>query len=117
MVRQTDRAVSVVGFRVTQVAAGDRTRFDARQIIDRAVASLAARCGMTEREAFRWLQRTAMDHRSSMRAVGWLVIAGVDRGMVDRTRDAAQARPGSHSPGPPPSFVTRRRPGTRGGTE
>jgi ANTAR domain len=48
---------------------------DARGIIDRAMATLTTRPGMTEREAFRWLQRTAMEHRSSMRAIAWLVIA------------------------------------------
>ena len=57
-------------------AAGGRARLDARGIIDRAMATLTTRRGMTEREAFRWLQRTAMDHRSSIWAVAWLVIAG-----------------------------------------
>jgi hypothetical protein len=56
--------------------AGGWARLDARGIIDRAVATLTSRRGMTEREAFRWLQRTAIDRRSSMRAVALRVIAG-----------------------------------------
>jgi response regulator NasT len=31
---------------------------------------------MTESEAFRWIQRAAMDNRTSMRAVAELVLSG-----------------------------------------
>ena len=82
-------------------AAGGWARLDARGILDRAVATLTSRPGMTEREAFRWLQRTAMDHRSSMRAVAWLVISG----RPERTRtssigqqDGVRATPPAVSP-------------------
>ena len=74
--RQTDRAVPVVGVRAEPMATGERAPLDARGVIDRAMATLTTRSGMTERAAFRWLQRTAMDHRSSIRAIAWLVIAG-----------------------------------------
>jgi response regulator NasT len=33
---------------------------------------------MTEPEAFRWIQRTAMDRRSTMRAVADAIISGLD---------------------------------------
>jgi response regulator NasT len=32
--------------------------------------------GMSEPEAFRWIQRAAMDNRTSMRAVADLVLSG-----------------------------------------
>ena len=32
--------------------------------------------GLTEPEAFRWIQRAAMDNRTSMRAVAELVLSG-----------------------------------------
>ena len=63
-------------FAPTPLPLVDRALQDARSVIDRAVATLTTRWGMTERAAFRWLQRTAMDHRSSIRAIAWLVIAG-----------------------------------------
>jgi AmiR/NasT family two-component response regulator len=50
-------------------------RLDARKVIERAKGMLQADQGMTEPEAFRWIQRSAMDQRTSMRAVAELVVA------------------------------------------
>lgn len=49
-------------------------RLQSRKVIDRAKGLLMARRGMTEPEAFRWLQRAAMDHRTSMVKVASVVI-------------------------------------------
>jgi response regulator NasT len=55
---------------------GPRERLEARKLIERAKGSLMSRHGMTEPEAFRWIQRAAMDNRTSMRAVAELVLSG-----------------------------------------
>ena len=46
-----------------------------RELIDWAKAVVMTRQGMTEQQAFRWLQRTAMDHRTSIRVIAGLLIA------------------------------------------
>jgi response regulator NasT len=55
---------------------GLRERLEARKLIERAKGTLMSRHGMTEPEAFRWIQRAAMDNRTSMRAVAELVLSG-----------------------------------------
>lgn len=50
-------------------------RLETRKVIDRAKGLLQARDSMTEPEAFRYIQRKAMDQRVSMRAVAESVIA------------------------------------------
>ncbi len=49
-------------------------RLETRKVIDRAKGLLQARDSMTEPEAFRFIQRKAMDQRVSMRAVAESVI-------------------------------------------
>ena len=51
-----------------------RDRLDARKTIERAKGILMTQQQMTEPEAFRFLQRTAMDHRTSMRSIANRVI-------------------------------------------
>ncbi len=48
-------------------------RLEARKVIDRAKGVLQQQ-GMSEPDAFRWIQRTAMDTRRSMRAVAQAVL-------------------------------------------
>jgi len=56
---------------------GDLTgRLEARKLVDRAKGVLQTERGMTEPEAFRFLQRTSMDTRRSMRAVAQEVLDG-----------------------------------------
>ncbi|HXR43000.1 MAG TPA: response regulator [Acidothermaceae bacterium] len=50
-------------------------RLETRKIIDRAKGLLQARDSITEPEAFRWIQRVAMDQRVSMRAVAESLIS------------------------------------------
>ena len=44
-------------------------RLEARKLVDRAKGVLMANLGITEPEAFKWIQKAAMDQRSSMSAV------------------------------------------------
>ena len=49
-------------------------RLEARKVIDRGKGVLMTQARMTEPQAFRWLQRTAMDRRTSMDTVARDVI-------------------------------------------
>ena len=49
-------------------------RFETRKRVDRAKGLLIERMDMTEPEAFRWIQKTSMDRRLSMREVADAVI-------------------------------------------
>lgn len=49
-------------------------RFETRKRVDRAKALLIEKMEMTEPEAFRWIQKTSMDRRLSMREVADAVI-------------------------------------------
>ena len=76
---------------------------DARQIIDRAKAAVMARQAMTEQQAFRWLQRAAIDHRTSIRAVADRVIrhqapVACHHAAVDRTRSGMNQPDTEHDP-------------------
>jgi two-component system, response regulator PdtaR len=51
-------------------------RLEARKVIDRAKGTLMDAQGLTEGEAFRFIQKRAMDERRSMRAVAEDIIAG-----------------------------------------
>jgi response regulator NasT len=50
-------------------------RLESRKVIDRAKGKLQTEQGMTEPEAFRWIQKAAMDGRRSMREVAEAVLA------------------------------------------
>lgn len=49
-------------------------RLEVRKLVDRAKGLLMTRYGMNEPDAFRWVQRAAMDHRLSMQAVALRII-------------------------------------------
>ena len=51
-------------------------RLEARKVIDRAKGLQMTHQKMTEPEAFRWIQRTAMDRRIPMRELAEAVLAG-----------------------------------------
>jgi two-component system, response regulator PdtaR len=53
-------------------------RLEIRKLIDRAKGALQVRFGMSEPEAFRWIQKASMDRRLSMRQVAETVIASAD---------------------------------------
>ncbi len=50
-------------------------RLETRKVVDRAKGMLQTRFGLTEPDAFRWIQKAAMDKRTSMREVAQVVIA------------------------------------------
>ncbi len=52
-------------------------RFETRKRVDRAKSVLMTSLGLTEPDAFRWIQKTSMDRRLSMREVADAVIAGI----------------------------------------
>lgn len=58
--------------------AGLNDRLEARKLIDRAKGLLMTGQGLSEPDAFRWIQRTAMDKRTSMKAVAEVVIESID---------------------------------------
>ena len=52
-----------------------RDRLETRKLVDRAKGLLQARYGLDEAAAYRWVQRTSMDRRMTMRQVAELVIS------------------------------------------
>ena len=52
-----------------------RDRLEVRKVLDRAKGLLQSQRGITEAEAFRWIQKTSMDRRMTMRAVSEEVLA------------------------------------------
>ena len=52
-------------------------RLETRKIVDRAKALLQERMRLTEAESFRWIQKTSMDRRLTMREVAQAVIGQV----------------------------------------
>ena len=55
-------------------------RLEARKMVDRAKGVLMANLGISEPEAFKWIQKAAMDQRSSMSAVSEGVLAHYKQG-------------------------------------
>lgn len=51
-------------------------RLETRKVVDRAKGLLMSAQNLTEPDAFRWIQRTAMDRRTTMKAVAQAIIDG-----------------------------------------
>jgi response regulator NasT len=60
-------------------------RFASRKAVDQAKGLLQEGLGLTEPEAFRWIQKTAMDLRKSMREVA--------EGVIDHSRAGGKHKP------------------------
>ncbi|MYS58216.1 MULTISPECIES: ANTAR domain-containing response regulator [Streptomycetaceae] len=54
-------------------------RLETRKLVDRAKSVLQTKYGLTEPAAFRWIQKTSMDRRMSMRQVAQAVIEEVGK--------------------------------------
>ena len=54
-------------------------RLETRKAVDRAKGILMKKLKITEAEAFRWIQKTAMDRRLGMQEVADAVITGMDK--------------------------------------
>jgi two-component system, response regulator PdtaR len=52
-------------------------RFETRKRVDRAKGVLMSRLGLSEPDSFRWIQKTSMDRRLSMREVADAVLSGM----------------------------------------
>ncbi|HRC40218.1 ANTAR domain-containing response regulator [Nostocoides sp.] len=52
---------------------------ETRKAVERAKGVLMKKLKLTEAEAFRWIQKTAMDRRLGMKEVADAVIAGIDK--------------------------------------
>ncbi|HEX6198251.1 MAG TPA: response regulator [Jiangellaceae bacterium] len=53
-------------------------RLETRKLVDRAKGVLQTKYGLTEPDAFRWIQKAAMDKRTTMRDVAIVVIEQTD---------------------------------------
>ncbi|HET7414740.1 MAG TPA: response regulator [Arthrobacter sp.] len=51
-----------------------KEQFETRKLVERAKSLLITNMGLTEPEAFRWIQKTSMDRRLSMREVAETII-------------------------------------------
>ncbi len=54
-------------------------RLETRKAVDRAKGVLMTKLKISEADAFRWIQKTAMDRRMSMREVSDAVVAGMEK--------------------------------------
>jgi AmiR/NasT family two-component response regulator len=52
-----------------------KERLEARKVVEQAKGRLMTERGMTEAEAFRWIQRTAMNERTSMKTLAQAILA------------------------------------------
>lgn len=64
-------------------------RLETRKAVERAKGQLMTTYGMTEPQAFKWIQRTAMDHRMTMRQVAERIIAEGAGGDATAQREPA----------------------------
>jgi two-component system, response regulator PdtaR len=83
-------AIEVARARFSEMTALDsevRTleeRLETRKIVEKAKGLLMAEQGISEAEAFRWIQRTAMNQRTSMKALAQSIVdAGAVADVVD----------------------------------
>jgi response regulator NasT len=72
-------------------------RLETRKLVDRAKAVLQSQYGLNESAAFRWIQKTSMDRRLTMRAVAEAVVA------EGQAKDDTSAAPSASSASAPSS--------------
>ena len=74
-------AIEVARARFAELAALDgevrslEDRLETRKVVEKAKGVLMSRQGLSEAEAFRWIQRTAMNERTSMKALAQRILA------------------------------------------
>jgi two-component system, response regulator PdtaR len=74
-----------------------RDRLEVRTLLDRAKARLQAEQQMTEAQAFRFIQKSSMDRRMTMRAVAGEILAAPEPGAADPGAADAAASDGTAS--------------------
>ena len=73
-------AIEVARARFTEMSALDsevktlEERLETRKVVEKAKGVLMSEQGMSEAEAFRWIQRTAMNQRTSMKALAETIL-------------------------------------------
>ena len=78
-------AIDIARHRWTEVKALEQEiadlgeRLETRKAVDRAKGILMRKLKISEADAFRWIQKTAMDRRLGMREVADAVITGMDK--------------------------------------
>jgi AmiR/NasT family two-component response regulator len=70
-----------------------RDRLEVRKLLDRAKGLLQAEHGLSEPEAFRWIQKTSMDRRVSMREVAQAVLERTVATPGEDSADSAAEEP------------------------
>jgi two-component system, response regulator PdtaR len=84
-------AIEVAASRFAEIAALNaeaaslRERLEVRKLLDRAKGVLQDTRGMTEAQAFRWIQKTSMDRRHTMRAVAEEVLAEAGKAAAEQS--------------------------------
>ena len=80
-----------------------KERLEVRKLLDRAKGLLQAEQGMTEAEAFRWIQKSSMDRRMTMRAVAEEILGGAQvsaaKASDGQNRESGGAGPGARESG------------------
>ena len=77
-------AIEVAVSRFSEIAALEQEvatlsdRLETRKLVERAKGLLQTKQGMTEPEAFKWIQRAAMDRRTTMKRVAEVVLETLD---------------------------------------
>jgi AmiR/NasT family two-component response regulator len=79
--------------------AGLRDRLEVRKLLDRAKGLLQADRGITEAEAFRWIQKSSMDRRMTMRAVAEEVLQAAQQAEEGAGGAAPAPAPADGAPG------------------
>ena len=70
-----------------------KDRLEVRKLLDRAKGLLQSEHGLTEPQAFRWIQKTSMDRRLTMRKVAEAVIEGTLSTTTGPTRPTRPRQP------------------------
>jgi response regulator NasT len=101
-----------------------RDRLEVRKLLDRAKGLLQTQRGITEAEAFRWIQKTSMDRRMTMKAVSEEVLAtaaaaeaagpGPAGGEAGANGGAAAGDGSAPGAGPPPASENAPGPAEKG---
>jgi two-component system, response regulator PdtaR len=88
-------AIEIARSRFTELAALEaevsnlKERLEVRKLLDRAKGLIQAERGITEAEAFRWIQKNSMDRRMTMRAVAEEVLAAAQASAAEASQAAA----------------------------
>jgi two-component system, response regulator PdtaR len=71
-----------------------KDRLEVRKLLDRAKGLIQAERGISEAEAFRWIQKSSMDRRMTMRAVAEEVLATAQPPAAKTNGQAAEGEKG-----------------------